>query len=242
MESQFKALFRSITVLFIDDDPEQLQFYKDSLNEHPLYNILTAGTAEEAQRKLTSGTQVHLCVLDMGINDIQNDEFYLIKKFKDRFPFIVVSGSMDMEKAYKATTFGAAGMISKPVDVTSSKLWSTLSDVFCNRAIIPALPENANPQLKLCCEMLRNNKPESVTEWAAYVNISDSYLRKLWGDCFTISPKLMLLKYKVYQRAFIYHNALYLAEINGDMPPLFQKEELAEYRHLMKAFVAENPA
>jgi DNA-binding NarL/FixJ family response regulator len=224
LESPFSALFRSISVLFVDDDPGQLQLYKDSLNEHPLYTVVTAGTAEEAQRILLGGVTIHLCVLDMGINDIRNDEFFLIKKFKDRCPFIVISGSMDIEKAYKATTYGAAGMISKPVETHTGKFWNTLTEVFCSKAIIPQLPENANSQLKLCCEVLRNNKPGSVTEWAAHVNISDSYLRKLWGECFTISPKLMLLKYKVYQKAFLYHNAMYLAETNdASLPVQFAK-------------------
>lgn len=68
----------------------------------------------------------------MGINDIEQDEFYLIKKYQQRYPFIVISGSMDMEKAFMATRLGAVGMMAKPVDVTTKKFWETLSDVFCN--------------------------------------------------------------------------------------------------------------
>jgi CheY-like chemotaxis protein len=241
VESPFKPLFRSVGVIFIDDNPEQLELYEDLLSEHPLFTVLTAKNAEDAQKILKSGALLHLCVLDMGINDIDHDEFYLIKKFKDKYPFIVISGSMDMEKAFKATKFGAAGMISKPVDVTSCKFWNTLAEVFCTKAIIPALPEDANAKMKLCCDILRKYNPESVSDWAARVNISDTYLRKLWGECFTDSPKLMLLKYKVYYNAFVYHNAMYLAELNGYAPPVISKDQYSEFRHLVKSFISEDP-
>lgn len=234
----FKKLFRTISILFIDDDPELLLLYKDIIKDHPLYNGMFASNADQAQN-IIQNDKPHFCVLDLGINDIDQDEFYLIKKFSPRIPFIIISGSMDMERAFKATRLGAAGMIAKPPEFTLSKFWDTLADVFCNSVITPGLPANANQQLKICCEAIKTVLPESVSEWAANVNISESYLRKLWSECFTTSPKYMLAKYKMYYHALRYHNAAYLAENNQEEIPVIPKSQISEFRHLVKCCINE---
>jgi CheY-like chemotaxis protein len=232
LESPFKHLFKSVTVLFTDDDPHQLQFYQDIIGDHPLYNVLTASNAQQAKNIILSNVRIHLCVLDMGIDDIEKDEFYLLKRFGLKLPYIVISGSMDMERAFTASQFGAVGMISKPTDVQSLKFWDTLSTAFCNSAILPILHSNSNPMLKECCDVVKRTLPESVTEWAAKVNITDTYLRKLWSDCFMFSPKYMLVLYRMYYHAFHYHNELYLSELRNEPAPQLSATEFTLYRHL----------
>jgi CheY-like chemotaxis protein len=243
-ESQQPCIFpddplkKSISILFIDDEVRQLEYYRDIVSGHALYSVQTASSAQEAQSIIASTTnRPHLCMMDLGIDDIGNDEFYLLKKFSNRVPFIIVSGSMDMERAFEASKHEAAAMIAKPAQMTSEKFWGILSSVFLDYAIYPNLNRESSSILQFCRDVLHNKDPESVTEWAALAAISDTYLRKIWAECFTYPPKLVLFLYKMYKYSFEHHNAEYIAELNGVFPSPCTSSLVAQYKQMIKYYL-----
>ena len=216
-DNLFTPLEKSITLLVVDDDDEQLDFYDDMISEHPAYNVLKANSAVAAEKHLRSDTPPHLCILDLGIDDIGNDEFFLLKRYGSTVPFVIISGSADMERAFTASKLGAAGMVAKPPDMLSGKFWDQIASVFLNRTILPDVGGMANPVLRICCAILHEDLPENVSDWAGKGNITDTYLRKLWMDCFTVSPKHILFIYKLYKYALSWFNDRYISEVNdGD--------------------------
>lgn len=232
-------LCKSVSILFIDDEEKQLQYYRDMVNGHSLYSVKTAGNAAEAQKILKggSGEMPHLCVMDLGIDDIGNDEFFLLKKFASRVPFIIVSGSMDIERAFEASRLEAAAMIAKPIQVLSEKFWSTLSTVFLNYSIYPILNSGSNSVLKNCRDVLYNQEPETVSEWAAMASISDTYIRKLWAECFTYPPKYILFLYRMYKYSFRFHDATYIADLMGTEPPEISLALIEQYKQMIKYYM-----
>ena len=232
----YKPLLKSVTILVVDDDPYLLDYYEDMLSGHPLYTVIKAATAREAESAIRSPSPIHLCILDFGIDDIDNDEYYLLRKYARKMPFVVISGSADMERAFEAARIGAAGMIAKPPDMNAQQFWTKLSDLFLQKTILPDLSSTSNTQLNECCRILIEGTPESVSEWAMEANITDAYLRKLWNDCYTFPPKHVLFMYRVYKSAFAYYNALYNSEIN-ETDPFLPNIDSAEQNRQMQYYM-----
>jgi CheY-like chemotaxis protein len=232
-------LGKSVSILFIDDEEKQLRYYRDMVSGHALYSVKTAGNAAEAQKILNGGCgdKPHLCVMDLGIDDIGNDEFFLLKRYASRVPFVIVSGSMDMERAFEASRLDAAAMIAKPIQVLSEKFWSTLSTVFLNYSIFPILNSGSNPVLKFCRDVLYNEEPETVSEWATLASISDTYIRKLWAECFTYPPKYILFLYRMYKYSFRFHDAEYVADLNGTESPDLPTDLVEQFKQMIKYYL-----
>lgn len=235
-DTYYGPLKRSVSILVVDDEPNLLDFYEEMISGHPLYNVVKASTAGQAEQIIKSNAHIHLSILDFGIDDIGSDEYYLLRKFSQNLPFVIISGSADMERAFEASTLGAANLIAKPPEMTSPKFWNTLSRTFLDKTILPAFSITVNPLLNECCDILRNDLPESVTEWAAKAHITDSYLRKLWNDSTTFPPKHILFLYKIYKNAFSYYNSLYLSEISDSQTPLPAPDQI-EHRRLINYYL-----
>jgi CheY-like chemotaxis protein len=233
----FDFLNKTITVLVVDDEPCHLDFYEDFISGHPIYKIIKAPNAQTAENAIHSGVPIHICILDFGIDDINNDECYLLKKYSRQIPFVVISGSADIERAFEASKLGAAGLLAKPVDVTSPVFWDKLSEIFLQKTILPDLSAAVNPIICECCRVLVEDTPEMVSEWATKSNITDAYLRRLWSECFTFSPKHVLFLYKAYKSAFSYLNAQYLSEINNVAH--VQKIDTSAY-HRLESYYLQN--
>ena len=180
--SFYNDLKKSVSLLVIDDDPCQLDYYDEMISGHPLYSVKKASCARDAEQIIKSSPVIHLCILDFGIDDIGNDEYYLLKKNSTKMPIIIISGSADLERAFEASKFGAAGLIAKPPQITAPKFWDILSKAFLESTILPVLPLTANPLLIECRKIICKDTPESVSDWAAKAHISDAYLRKLWTE------------------------------------------------------------
>jgi PleD family two-component response regulator len=73
----FGPLKKTISLLIIDDDPELLYYYDEMLTGHLLYSITTAATARDAEHRFSS-QMPHIVILDLGIDDIDGDEFYFL--------------------------------------------------------------------------------------------------------------------------------------------------------------------
>jgi CheY-like chemotaxis protein len=232
----YGPLKRSVSILVVDDDPNLLDLYEDLISGHPLYSVITASTARLAEQIIKKGVHIHLSILDFGIDDIGSDEYYLLRKYSKKIPFVIISGSADLERAFEASTLGAAGLIAKPPETASMKFWNTLSRIFLDKTILPDFSITMNPLLKKCCDILRTDLPESVTEWANKAHITDAYLRKLLSESTTFPPKHILFLYKIYKNAFSYYDSLYLSEICDSQKSLPAPDQM-DHRRLINYYL-----
>ncbi len=231
----FYPLFNSVNILIIDDEPHQLDFYESMLTLHPLYKIHRAANAIEAESFLKS-KKIHLCTLDLGINDLKSDEYYLLKQHGSKIPFVIISGSNDIERAFKASSLGAAALLSKPILMTDHRYWNSLHISFLNNTILPTFPLNANPILREFRTIIQKDLPESVSDWAAKTNVTDSYLRKIWGECTSSSPKMLLFLYKMYKWAFEWYDSVCIADLNNT-PLSISEPDSGEHRKMIQYYL-----
>jgi len=213
-EYYFDFLEKTINILVVDDEDFQLALYKELLQDHRLLQIYTASTGREAEKILRGKTPVHMCFFDLGITDIDNDEYYLLKRYGQWLPFIIVSGASDMERAFEARAFGASKLIEKPIDVEEDKFWNIFTDSFLNQVIVPKSSLDKTHLLYECCRIVREEKPLNVSDWGRKAGIHASYLRRLWNDCYNASPKKVLFLYQLFNKALRYHNGLFLSSFD----------------------------
>ena len=110
-------------VLFVDDDPEILRFYEESVADEG-YRTATAGTAEEAAR-LVKEHPPQAIVLDLEMPGMGGVEFCrLLKAGEDTLtiPITVVTGHGERDARLAALGAGADEFITKPITAGELRL------------------------------------------------------------------------------------------------------------------------
>ncbi len=248
--SLYEPLLKSISVLAVDDEHFQREMYVKTIGDHRLYKVAAVSSACEAEQFLQSSGQISMCLLDLGIDDISNDEFYLLKKYGGQIPFIIISAAKDLCRGFQARDLGCVHLLPKPVNFFDYEFWNVLMKSFLDRTVLPSLPENASPVLVETCRTIRQESPETVAQWAALSGITESYLRRIWNESNLGPPKHTLFLYNFYKEALTYCNAFFLSEANDTVFPRNPDREghrrkvryFEQYRYELEALTNNNAA
>lgn len=133
-------LNKSIKLLIIDDCKEILEIYQEYFSIYPVYDVFCASTAAEALSLLVSDIRFHICITELGISDLYNDEFYLLKSYARKVSCIVVTKNASPEKKAIAFFYGVKKYFLKPVMFTNSHFMSVVNTLFLNH-ILGSLPD-----------------------------------------------------------------------------------------------------
>ncbi len=205
MNRPFSFLDNILNILIIEDDPHSMTLIKDILSEQYVFCIHTAVSSQEALNLLKSGKRFHICIMDLGLSDIQNDEFYILKQYSQHTSIIVLTGSSSPQKGAICIKNGARGVFEKG---TALNIIDFLQAIHHNTliSIINHRYNEYNPDtINLATKILFEKKPSSVTEWADYMKISDRQLRNLWHNGSGFSAKYTLSIYTLFSTAFTYY-------------------------------------
>jgi CheY-like chemotaxis protein len=112
----------SVSILAVDDETDvadlfRLHFRREVRQGH--YVLHFAYSAEEALGKLAEGIEPQLIVILSDINMPGMDGLMLLREVKGRrpdLPVIMVTAYGDEERRRRASEYGAADFITKPVD------------------------------------------------------------------------------------------------------------------------------
>ena len=112
----------SVSILVVDDEADVAELFRQQFRREVRqgdYVMHFAQTAEEALGKLDDGIRPELIVVLSDINMPGMDGLGLLRKVKEQhadLPVIMVTAYGDDERRRKATEFGAAEFVTKPVD------------------------------------------------------------------------------------------------------------------------------
>lgn len=194
-----------INLLVVDDDHSLLGLVKDIFSSIPLYTIHSATSYGEAFQLLRSGKRFHVCILDLGIYDIDNDEYILLKQYAHHCSIIILTGSRSPAKGAMCIQLGARAVIEKGADL---KIFDLVEAVNIN-ALINIVNfryhYNSGETLSLATKILFEKKPKSVTAWADFMRISDRQLRNLWHANSGFSAKHILFLFNFLLQIFQYY-------------------------------------
>jgi CheY-like chemotaxis protein len=117
----------SVSVLIVDDEPDVAQLFRQRFRREVRQGVCVlhfADSAEDALEKLADGIDPQLIVILSDINMPGMDGLALLREIRERwpeYPVIMVTAYGDDERRRRASEFGAAEFLSKPVDFDSLK-------------------------------------------------------------------------------------------------------------------------
>jgi len=112
----------SVSILVVDDEADVAELFRQQFRREVRqgqYVMHFAQSAEEALGKLADGIRPELIVILSDINMPGMDGLGLLQTVKQRhahLPVIMVTAYGDDERRRKASEFGAAEFVTKPVD------------------------------------------------------------------------------------------------------------------------------
>ena len=202
-------LCNKIKILIVDDYKETLlQPCYEFLKNYYLYHTDLSDNFYVAQSKLENGNY-HLCIMDLGLQDIMDDEYYLLKKFSSKIP-IIVTGIINAEKRSKAYKYGAVTIRPKPFYEDYRDLSHTVNETFLQLLVMPFGFQINDGLVKKWCQILREKKPKNIFSWAVLGGVSESYFRKRWEKSFSLQPDYFLYLYHLFLDAIMYCDKQYL--------------------------------
>jgi len=117
----------SVSIMVVDDEPDVAELFRQRFRREVRqgqYVMHFAASAEEALGKLDDGVRPELIVMLSDINMPGMDGLGLLQEVKRRnaqLPVIMVTAYGDDERRRKASEYGAAEFVTKPVDFDNLK-------------------------------------------------------------------------------------------------------------------------
>ncbi len=230
-QKPFSFLNNLINILIVDDDINILTLLNDVIKTIPIYSIHNARTAEQADKILSSPKRIHLCLLDLGISDIKDDEFYLLRKYGKKVFFIIFTGRQSPFKGFSAHTLGARALIEKTTEFNEIDFIKTINYNALLNIINPKY-YGKKDSLSLSTEILFKKSPLFVSKWAKLMGVTDRTLRHIWKNNLGANAKIILSTYCIFNSAFNYYEKL-IQNNNFSEQPLIQTDK---YNHLEEFF------
>jgi CheY-like chemotaxis protein len=112
----------SVSILVVDDEPDVADLFRQRFRREArqgTYVLHFAGSGEDALDMLANGVRPELIVILSDINMPGMDGLTLLREIKQRrpdLPVMMVTAYGDDERRRRASEYGAAEFITKPVD------------------------------------------------------------------------------------------------------------------------------
>ena len=117
----------TVSILVVDDEPDVAELFRQRFRREVrdgIYAMHFAHSGESALELLDNGIEPELIVILSDINMPGIDGLTLLHRIKERWPEIpvmMVTAYGDDERRRRASEFGAAEFLSKPVDFDALK-------------------------------------------------------------------------------------------------------------------------
>jgi CheY-like chemotaxis protein len=208
LENPFALMNGSVNVLLADDDPDTLELVKDVFSLAPIYVVHPVSSSSDALSLLKSGKRFPVCILDLGLNDMENDEFYLLRQYAHHCSIIILTGSNSPSKGAVCIQMGARSVMDKGAGFNIRKFFETVNYTALIDIVNSRYSDTNAETLNFATKVLIEKTPRSVTEWAEYMRITDRQLRNLWHTGSGFSSKQVLTLFTIFKQAFRYYTVL----------------------------------
>ncbi|MBN1575676.1 MAG: response regulator [Chitinispirillaceae bacterium] len=204
----FYFIDRMLNILIVEDDPLSRDLLTEVLRPAACYAVHVAAANSKALELLRSGMRFHACIIDLGINDVENDEYYLLRHYGRHTSIIVLTGSPSPQKGASCIQLGARSVFEKGTAFNSRLFFQTLNRMVLINVVNYRFNEWSGDTLNLATDTLFTTSPDSVTQWAEKMRITDRQLRNLWHTGSGFGAKHVLFLFHCLKNAFAYYETL----------------------------------
>lgn len=237
----FYFLDKQISILLVDDDPGVLGMLSDVFSPLGLYDVQCASSARQAEEQLRSAKRTHSCVLDLGIDDIKGDEFFLLKKFGNRASFVIFTGRQSSSKGFDAHRFGAKAVVEKSGEFDQPGFLKIVDHCSLLNIINPKYT-GGKGSLNVSTDVLFEKSPRFVSQWAQLIGLTDRALRLVWTKNLGANAKIILSMHDMFRASFDYYETLVKSgEVAAlaSVPPPQSYRRMEEYFHIHKSTITD---
>lgn len=229
----YSFLADTIRVVAVDKDDALLEQYRRFFDICCLFQAHITETAAEAESWLRKSERMHVCLNGLGVTDIDNDEFYLLKTYGRNTSFIVVSDTTDPRIGYTAGTYGAKGFLRYPEDINLHAVLCTVLQAFIYNIVNPDSAQD-RPFVRRATVALVRKGPRNVTDWAHELHISESYFRRAWKDATGFRLKHVLFLHSLYSDALTYYELVCRTDSGNTTQVLARPQYSRQYEYYVE--------
>ena len=217
-------------LLVVENDPSDLAAIRRLIEAFPCYSIIPAPDNSCALDRMRSGRRIHVCITELGMNDIGNDEFYLLRQYAHHCSMIVLTRSASAQKGAACVLFGVRAVFDKGTPFGGREFIETLNELTLINIVNHRYTENSGDTFNLATKILLKTNPRSVTEWADNLRITDRQLRNLWHTGSGFGAKHLLFLFHCCKSAFRhYESSLFDRGKESRFTPPFPPRRMAAY-------------
>jgi CheY-like chemotaxis protein len=210
-DSPFHFFERLIRILVVDATAESPAILQGLQSYRP-YFVTHVSNAKNALELLSSEKRFHVCLCDLGLFDLTDDKFNLLKTVSSELPIIVMTDENSYEQGFKIGNLGAFAAVKRPIDFKQQGIIDLINEGFIQSIFRKRECKNYKPIILDAIKAFIEFKPMRVKEWVEKLGIEERYLRRVWMDSFGYQPRFIILLYKLLLDAFKHFNNLYFKE------------------------------
>lgn len=238
----FYYLDKLVNILLVDDSPEILTFLSKTIAPIGAYTIHKADNSKKADEILSSPTRIHMCIMDLGLTDIMDDQFYLLKKYGARISFLIFTGRQSPYMGFESHILGAKNLLEKSAEFDSIKFLKNINYLALLNIINPKYDSITNDSLSASTDILFEKTPLFVSNWAQSLGMTDRTLRHIWTKNLGANAKIILSIFQMFETAFSYSIKLQMDNFNtysGSVAQSSTYKRLEEFFHLHKSTITD---
>ncbi len=201
----FDFLDRTLNLLIVEDDPLSSKLLGEIFEPVSCYAVYFASTNARALELLKSGKRFHVCIVDLGITDMEGDEFYLLRHYGRHSSIVVLTGSPSPQKGAACIQLGARAVFEKGKEFNAGLFLRAVNKMALVNIVNHRFNEWSSDTINIATRILFEKHPASVTEWADNLRISDRQLRNLWHSNLGFGAKHVLFLFNCFSKAFEYY-------------------------------------
>lgn len=169
--------------------------------------IHRAATNADALVLLRSGIRFHACCIELGMHDVDQDEFVLLRLYAHHSSIMVITSRNSAAKGAESILLGARAVFDRNESLDKKEVARVLAHQLLVNIVNHRYTSTATDSYSHATRLLFEKNPQSVTEWAEHMHLSDRQLRNLWHAGSGFGAKHMLFLYTCYRDAFHYYMA-----------------------------------
>lgn len=204
-KGKFTYVNNMLNLLVVDNDPHSAEETGSLFSNISVYNVYTANTMADAVSMLKSQIKIHACIMELGLRDLDNDEYYILNHFRNFCPVMVFTKSDSPESGAKSILFGAREVVDKRESCDRRKLVEKVNVLTIKSILNPGYNNACNETIDYATKLLFEKKPQTVTKWAEYLKITDRQLRNIWKKEHGHNAKSVLTFHNIFTCALKFH-------------------------------------
>lgn len=228
-----------LRLLILDDDQLARSTFVRHFKGVPIYSVSACATQREALDLIESRGLFHVCLYDLSVSDLDNDPFYLLRRFSSQTSFVVATGSTSPREGALSRDLGAKGVLEK-LTLSREKCRDTINRWALINLLCPEFDMRDTSTIAKSIKVLLEKKISTVDEWVRELNFDDSAFRKLWRAR-NIQPKHALTLYNLFSRSFRRFDSTTGESIDEDRELQHYREYFLTHRNVLMEIIDKKP-